>query len=184
MEMSFWDEMRRKRYSLVSRSFKDRFSLIWKIWSYSNFLEAKEFRTPMTWKHQYFCWASINVCSSVSAKQQIQCLVSFLPWWEDCFFHQGQRQVTNWAVAASSIPLRWLYRRPPPSPHPTQLHSSKPPTYTPTHPCTGTHTNKCTLSPPLQRKAYSHIKSIKFTLLGLSHKKNISPLCSCGEETL
>ena len=132
-------------------------------------------------KDQYFCWVSINVSSSVGAKQQIPCSVSFLPRWEDCFFHQGQRQVTNWAVAASSIPLRWLYRSP-------LLHSSKPPTYTqayaPTRPCTGAHTNKHTLSPPLQSKAYSHIKSIKFTLVGLSHKKNISLLCPCSEETL
>lgn len=64
-------------------------------------------------KDQYFCGLSIIVGSSVSTKQQIPCSVSFLLQWEDCFFHQGQRQVTNWAVAASPIPLRWLYRSPP-----------------------------------------------------------------------
>lgn len=132
-------------------------------------------------KDQYFCWSSINVSGSVSAKQQIPCSVSFLPWWEDWFFHQGQRQVTNWAVAAAPIPVRRLHRSPP------CILLNHPPThktYAPTHPCTCTHTNKCTLSPPLKSKAYSHIKSIKFTLLGLPHKKNISALCPCSEKAL
>lgn len=79
------------------------------------------------------------------------------------------------------IPLRRLYRAPSPAFY-------TPPTYTQTHapkrPCTGTHTNKRTLSPSLQSKAYPHIRSIKFTLLGLSHNKNISPLCPCSVETL
>lgn len=62
-----------------------------------------------------FCQLSIRVSSSVSAKQQIPWSVSFLPWWEDCFFHQGQRQVANWAVAASPIPppLHFFFSQPP-----------------------------------------------------------------------
>lgn len=112
-----------------------------------------------------FCQLSISVSSSVSAKQQIPWSVSFLPWWEDCFFHQGQRQVANWAVAASPIPppLHFFFLN-----HPA--------THKPTNLCTGTHTNENTLSLPMCTKAYSHIKSIKFTLTGLSHKENISPL--------
>lgn len=157
------------------------FSLMCKIWYCSNFFRDQTIEDRDDPKDQcVFCRVSISVSRSVGAKQQIPCLVSFLPHWEDCFFYQGQRQVTNWAVAASSIPLRWLNRPQPPPLHP--LHSSKLPTYTQTY--TPRHTNKRTLSRPLQSKAYSHIRSIKFTLPGLSHKKNISPPCFCSEEAL
>ena len=94
-------------------------------------LEAKELPPPFDdRKDQYFCWVSINVSSSFSARQQIPLLVSFLPQLEDCFFHQGQRRVTNWAVATSPIPLRPLYRSPP-TPLPCIL-LNHPPTHKPT----------------------------------------------------
>lgn len=74
-------------------------------------------------KDQYFCGLSIIV----GAKQQIPCSVSFLLQWEDCFFHQGQRQVTNWAVAVSPIPSR---------PPPSCILLNHPPTHKLTHICT------------------------------------------------
>lgn len=123
-------------------------------------------------------WALMLAVQSLQ-RSKSHALCHLLPWWGDCFFHQGQRQVTNWAVSKS------LWDN---SIEPPPLHSSKTPTSARTHahtpPCIGAHTNKRTLSPPLQSKAYSHIKSIKFTLLGLSHKKNISLLWPCSVETL
>lgn len=131
MKMSFWEEKRRndKLWYLEVWDFKDIFL--------THFIDLEDlkllqlFKRPKNsgpwWQKRsvFWCSPSINVSSSVSAKQQIPCSVSFLPRWEDCFFHQGQTQVTNWAVAASPIPLRWLYRSP--------LHSSQPPTYTQTY---------------------------------------------------
>lgn len=156
-------------------------SLIWKIWSRSNFLEAKQSRTPMTEKISIFAgWASMLVVQSVQSSKSHAL----------CHFYLAGKIAFSIKVRDRLLTELWLRLQSPwdDSTDPPLLHSSKPPTYTqtyaPTHPCTGTHTNKCTLSPPLQSKAYSHIKSIKFTLLGLSHKKNISPLCPCSEETL
>lgn len=140
---------------------------------------GQELRTLMTEKMDMFAmWALMLLVQSLQ-RSKSHALCHLLPWWEDCFFHQGQRQVTNWAVSKS------LWDN---STEPPPLHSSQTPTSTRTHahthPCIGTHANKRTLSPPLQSKAYSHIKSIKFTLLGLSHKKNTSLQCPCSMDTL
>lgn len=108
-----------------------------------------------------------------------------IPWWEDCFFHQGQRQVTNWAAAAFANPLVMTTQTPVPGPilKPTPTHLTQPPTV-----CTYTqmYTNKRTLSLWLYSKACSHIKSIKFT----SHTKRMFPCCvpeerqQCNKQTL
>lgn len=126
-------------------------------------------------KDQYFCWLSINVSGSVSAKQQIPCSVSFLPWWEDWFFHQGQRQVTNWAVAAAPIPVRRLHRSPP-------LHSSQPPTYTQnlrTYTPVHLHSHKQVhAKPPIEKQSLFPRQIHKVYLTRASTQKRTFPRCA------
>lgn len=96
------------------------------------------------WPKRSACLLAEHRCQSFSqskAANPMLCVI-FFPCWEDCFFHQGQRQVTNWA-ASLQIPLRRLGRAPSLAILPNQPSSHKP-----THlwPCTGTQTDK--LRPP------------------------------------
>ena len=132
MVMSFWggDEKGNDALSLPGEVFKADFHRCRRFEVLQTFRGQKTAPPLDDRKDQYFCWVSINVSSSFSARQQIPLLVSFLPQLEDCFFHQGQRRVTNWAVATSPIPLRPLYRSPP-TPLPCIL-LNHPPTHKPT----------------------------------------------------
>lgn len=56
---------------------------------------GQELRTLMTEKMDMFAmWALMLLVQSLQ-RSKSHALCHLLPWWEDCFFHQGQRQVTN-----------------------------------------------------------------------------------------
>lgn len=100
---------------------------------------------------------------------------------DQCHFYLGGKIAFSIKVRDRLLTEPWLLLQ---SPRPCIFFLNHPATYKPTNLCTGTHTNENTLSLPMCTKAYSHIKSIKFTLTGLSHKENISPLYPLCEETL
>lgn len=101
---------------------------------------------------------------------------------DQCHFYLGGKIAFSIKVRDRLLTEPWLLLQ---SPRPCIFFFlNHPATHKPTNLCTGTHTNENTLSLPMCTKAYSHIKSTKFTLTGLSHKENISPLYPLCEETL